>query len=95
MSEITQAVGAPLERQVRPERVDWHGHGLSWAAADAFEGGSDWTADDVARAFAAGAKAALTQAASVHARNATSTADVLDLRPVLDCTGFIFWLFQL
>ena len=42
-----------------PERtpVDWRGHGLSWALADSMASQRDdeWTADDVARAFADGA----------------------------------------
>jgi len=38
---------------------DWHAHGMAWALGYACgTPGDDWTMDDVARAYAAGAAAA-------------------------------------
>ena len=45
----------------KPEPTDWHAHGMSWALAESFTdrtGSPDWTADDIAKAFAAGAACA-------------------------------------
>ena len=51
-SEATPAAGAMLS--------DWFARGQDWALADAMSGSlpNDWTAGDIARAYAAGARAA-------------------------------------
>jgi hypothetical protein len=60
------ALASP-ERPAQQEPVDWHAHGMAWAQADAMEAHNDgepeWIANDVARAFEAGARAALATAA--------------------------------
>lgn len=37
--------------------IDWHAHGMDWAFVESTDpaGSDEWTTDDVARAFAAGA----------------------------------------
>ena len=52
------------EQDAKDAAPDWHAHGMAWALADACDPRNDtgdemWTTDDIARAFAAGASAAL------------------------------------
>lgn len=66
-AELHEGCQMPMEQArelaAREDETDWHARGQDWALADSLSWSLplDWTAGDIARAFAAGAKAALAQ----------------------------------